>query len=226
MSIKNLKITLLSLVTIAVFSSCGTSVKVADQWKNNDFASLKNEKVLVIHKTPNEVNKKRFELDLATALRAKGIDATEAYIAFPGLKYKEKITEEETQVIVDKIRNAGFNGVILTTLKDKDQQIETTSSGGYYSGGGYYPSYYGGHYGGFGRYYGGVYGHGYGGSYIPPSSTTKVVDIYLLETVSYNLSLEDGKQLVGVVSVKVKDPQSYTGVADKFIKIITDQFED
>lgn len=222
---KNLKITLLSLVTVVIFSSCGTSVKVADQWKNNDFASLKGEKVLVIHKTPNEVNKKRFELDLATALRAQGIDATEAYLAFPNVKYKEKSTPEETQATIDKITAAGFNGVTLTVLKDKDQQVETTSSGGYYSGS-YYPSYYGGYYGGFGRYYGGVHSYGYGGSYIPPSSTTKVVDIYLLETVSYNLSLEDGKQLVGVVSVKVKDPQSYSGVADKYIKIVLSQFEE
>ncbi|OIQ39357.1 MAG: hypothetical protein BM563_04250 [Bacteroidetes bacterium MedPE-SWsnd-G1] len=220
---KILKLSLVLLLVSTVLAGCGTSVKVADQWKNDNFAALKNEKVLVIHKTPNEVNKKRLEQDLANELRAIGVDATEAYVAFPNIKYKEKSTPEEIQASIDKITAAGYNGVILTVLKDKDQQVETTTSGGYYSGG-YYPSYYGRYYGGFGSYYGGVYGYGYGGSYIPPSSTTKVVDIFLLETVSYNLGLKDGEQLVGAVSVKIKDPQSYSGVAGKYIKIVMDQF--
>ncbi len=220
---KNLKITCIALLTVILFSSCGASVKIADQWKNNNFESLIGEKVLVIHKTPDQVNKKRFELDLATALRAQGIDATEAYKAFPEVKYKKNLTPEETQTIIKKITDAGYNGVVLTVLKDKDQHIETTTSGGYYSGS-YYPSYYGRYYGGFHTYYGGVYGYGYGGSYIPPTSTTKVVNIYLLETVSYNLSLKDGEQLVGVVSVKIRDPKSYSSVADKYVKIIVDQF--
>ncbi|MDT0552753.1 hypothetical protein [Urechidicola vernalis] len=220
---KILKLSLVLLLVSSLFVGCGTSVKVADQWKNDNFAALKNEKVLVIHKTPNEVNKKRLEQDLANELRAIGVDATEAYVAFPNIKYKEKSTPEEIQASIDKITAAGYNGVILTVLKDKDQQVETTTSGGYYSGG-YYPSYYGRYYGGFGSYYGGVYGYGYGGSYIPPSSTTKVVDIFLLETVSYNLGLKDGEQLVGAVSVKIKDPQSYSGVAGKYINIVMDQF--
>lgn len=222
---KIFKSSLVLILVATIFVGCGTSVKVADQWKNDNFASLKNEKVLVIHKTPNEVNKKRFEQDLANELRAMGIDATEAYVAFPNIKYKEKSTPEEVEAAINKIKAAGYKGAILTVLKDKDQQVETTTSGGYYTGG-YYPSYYGRYYGGFGAYYGGVYGYGYGGSYIPPSSTTKVVDIFLLETVSYNLDLEDGKQLVGAVSVKIKDPQSYSGVAGKYINIVTDQFKE
>lgn len=217
---------IVALIVVAVtLASCGTSVKVADQWKNENFLALKNEKIVVIHKTANEVSKKRFEIDLVKALQAKGIDAVEMHKAFPDVVYNEKRTDAEVKALEERVLAAGYNGVIITLLKDKDQQIETTSSGGYYSGG-YYPSYYGSYYGGFGSYYGGVYGHGYGGSYIPPSSTTKVVDIYLLETVTYDISQKEGEELVGVVSVKVKDPQSYSGIAEKYVKIITDQFEE
>lgn len=222
---KKFKLVLSFLVIALTFSSCGTSVKVADQWKNENFKELKNEKILVIHHTPNAVNEKRLELDLVNAFDEIGIEAVGMHQAFPEMKYKEKRTEEEIQELISKVKAAGYNGVVVTMLRDKDQQIQTTSSGGYYSGG-YYPSRYGGYYGGFGSYYGGVYGHGYGGSYIPPSSTTKVVDIYLLETVTYNLTLKAGEQLVGVVSVKVEDPQSYSGVAEKYIKIVVDQFKD
>jgi hypothetical protein len=222
---KKIKSVLAFLLISVTFSSCGTSVKVADQWKNEDFMALKSEKIVVIHKTANAVNKKRFEIDLVKALQEKGIDAIEMHKLFPDVVYSEKRTNADVKALEERVLEAGYNGVMVTLLKDKDQQIETTSSGGYYSGG-YYPSTYGRYYGGFGSYYGGVYGHGYGGAYIPPSSTTKVVDIYLLETVSYNISLKEGEELVGVVSVKIEDPQSYSGIAAKYIKIITDQFED
>ncbi|MCK5815593.1 MAG: hypothetical protein KAH07_06585 [Flavobacteriaceae bacterium] len=222
---KKIKLVLSFLVIALTFSNCGTSVKVVDQWKTENFKELKSEKILVIHHTPNAVNVKRLELDLVKALEDIGIDADGMHEIFPEEKYIEDRTEEEIQEFTAKVKAAGYDGVIITMLRDKDQQIQTTSSGGYY-GGGYYPSHYGGYYGGFGSYYGGVYGYGYGGSYIPPSSTTKVVDIYLLETVTYNLSLKAGEQLVGVVSVKVEDPQSYSGVAEKYIKIVVDQFKD
>ena len=222
---KKIKSILALLVVAATLLSCGASVKVADQWKNENFMALKGEKIVVIHKTENEVSKKRFEIDLVKALKEKGIEAIEMHKAFPDVVYNDHRTEAEVKALEERVMAAGYNGVIITLLKDKDQQIETTSSGGYYSGASY-PSYYGRYYGGFGSYYGGVYGHGYGGSYIPPSSTTKVVDIYLLETVSYNIALEAGEELVGVVSVKIEDPQSYSEIAKKYVKIVTDQFED
>ena len=222
---KKIKLTLAFLLVTIIFVSCGTSVKVADQWKNENFMALKSEKIVVIHKTANEVNKKRFEMDLVKALQGMGIDAVEMHKAFPGVVYSDKRTEAETKALEEKVLAAGYNGVIITLLKDKDQQIQTTSSGGYYSGS-YYPSHYGGYYGGFNSYYGGVHGYGYGNSYVPASSTTKVVDIYLLETVTYDISQKAGEESVGVVSVKIEDPQSYSGIAEKYIKIILDQFED
>lgn len=221
---KKFKLVFTSLLVAIIFYGCGASVKVADEWRNDNFAQLKGEKILVIHKTPDEVSRKRFEQDVSKALRAEGIDAVEAYLAFPEEGYKENRTGAETEAIVEKVKAAGYNGVVLTVLKDKDQQLETTSSGGYYSGG-MYPTYYGRYYRGFGSYYGGVHSYGYGGgSYTPSTSTTKVVEVYTLETVSYNLSMKPEEQLVGVVSVKVTDPDSYSKVAKKYVKIIVDQY--
>ena len=67
---KSFKLVFASLLISILFYSCGASVKVADEWKNENFAALKSEKVLIIHKTPNEVNRKRFEQDVSNALRA------------------------------------------------------------------------------------------------------------------------------------------------------------
>ena len=152
---KKIKLALAFLLIAITFSSCGPSVKVTDQWKNENFMALKGEKIVVIHKTPNEVSKKRFEIDLVKALGEKGIEAIEMHKLFPDVVYSEERTDAEVKALEERVLAAGYNGVIITLLKDKDQQIETTSSGGYYSGG-YYPSSYGRYYGGFGSYYGGV----------------------------------------------------------------------
>ena len=72
------------------------------------------------------------------------------------------------------------------------------------------------------------HGYGYGGSsmYVPQETTTRVVDVYLFETVIYNLDLPDNEELVGVVSVKLTDPESYSKVAAKYTKAVAAEFTD
>ncbi len=227
---KNTKLIAVFAILITTLLSCTSSFEIADQWKNDKFKTLKGQKILVIYKTENMVTKQRFEQDVATQLRKAGIDATESYKAFPQHMHKQVRDEKEMEQVVKMITDAGFHGVVLTTLKDQAQQTESTTTGGYTTGGyygGYYPSYYGG----FGGYYGSVYGygHGYGGYYnsgvyVPQETTTRVVDVYLFETVTYNLDLPDTEELVGVISVKLTDPESYSEVAGKYAKAIAGQF--
>ena len=116
---------------------------------------------------------------------------------------------------------------MLTVLKDKSKEIVTSETGGYVSGG-YYPSYYGGYYGGFGGYYGRVYspyGYGYGGSYVPSETRTYTSETYSLETVIYNLDMEPGKQLQGVISIDITDPKSASKVAPQYADAVAKQLK-
>jgi len=220
---KKIKQILIFAILALTFSNCGVSVKVTDAWKADNINSLDQAKILVIARTDDMVSRQRFETEIAERLRAEGIDATESYKKFPGMKQNVKRTEAEVEQAIQIIKNEGFKGVVLTVLKDKSSEIVTSQTGGYTTGGvyggyggGYGMGYYGG---GFGGYYGSVYspyGYGYGGAYVPSETRTYTSETYLLETVIYNLELEQGKQLMSVISVDVTDPTSASKVAPKY----------
>jgi len=223
---KIVQILMLAILTIS-FSNCSSTVKVTDSWKADNLSTLKGKKILVIARSDDMVTRQRFEQEIASGLRAKGIDATESYTKFPSMKHNQKRTEEEIDQVVEIIKNEGFSGVVLTVLKDKSKEIVTSETGGYTSGG-YYPSYYGGYYGGFGGYYGSVYspyGYGYGGTYVPSETRTYTSETYIMETVIYNLDLEKGKQLLGVLSVDLNDPKSASKVAPKYADAVVKQWK-
>lgn len=218
----------LGLAILAIiFSSCGAGVKVTDSWKADNINSLSGAKILVIAKADDMVARQRFEQEIADKLRSEGVDATESYKKFPAMKQNIKRTEEEVNQLVQIVKNEGFKGVVLTVLKDMSKEIVTSETGGYTSGG-YYPSYYGGYYGGFGGYYGRVYspyGYGYGGTYVPSETRTYTSETYSLETVIYNLDLERGKQLLGVISIDITDPKSASKVAPKYAEKVAQQLK-
>ena len=212
------------LILVMAFSSC-SGIKVVDSWKADEIGSLATEKILVIARTDNNVGRQRFEQEIADRLRSDGIDATESYKKFPAMKHNKEFTEQEISDRVQIIKNEGFKGIVLTVLKDMSKEIVTSETGGYVSGG-YYPSYYGGYYGGFGGYYGRVYspyGYGYGGSYVPSETRTYTSETYHVETVIYNLDMEPGKQLQGVISIDVTDPKSASKVAPKYADAVAKQ---
>lgn len=218
------------VILSATLMGCSSTVEINDKWKNDNFKTLEGKKILVILKTDNTITKQRFEKDVVEQMQAVGMDATAAHLAFPKSLTKQEYSEEEMAQAINKVMDAGYSGIVISVLRDQGQQTESYTTGGYMTAG-YYPSYYSPYYRGFGSYYGGVYGygHGYGyggGVYVPQETTTKVVDVYLFETVTYNLDLPDNEELVGVVSVKLTDPSSYGEVAPKYAKIIAEQFED
>lgn len=209
------------LILLAVFaliiSSCST-VKITDSWKADDVSTVKNDNILVMARTDDQVTRQRFEQEIADRLRSAGFKVTESYKKFPALAVNKKKTPEDVQKDVQIIRNEGFDAVILTVLRDKKKEIVTSETGGYVTGG-YYPSYYGPYYGGFGGYYGSVYspyGYGYGGAYVPSETRTYTSHTYLLETVVYDLKRDNGKQLVAVVSAEVTDPKSASKLAPEY----------
>ena len=199
-----------------------SSVKVTDSWKDDNLPALKNDNILVIARTDDAVARQRIEQEIANALRADGFKATESYTKFPATLHNVKRTDEEINQIVNMFKAEGFNGICLTVLRDLSKEVVSSQTGGYTTGG-YYPSYYGGYYGGFGGYYGSVYspyGYGYGGTYVPAETRTYTSSTYKLETTFYDLKRENGKQLVGVVSVDITDPSSIAKVAPNYAEAI------
>lgn len=211
-------------ISIILIASTGcSSVKVLDAWKGDNVNTIDNENILVIARTENQLARVSFEKEIARQIRAQGHNATESHIKFPGHKPDHKLSEEEIEALKKEIQDAGFNGVFVSVLKDLQETTRVTEEGGYYTGGytgGPYGSYYPGYYGGFYGYYGNAMSYSTYGNYVPPTISTQTSKTYILETVAYNLTQPEDKQLVIVVTSKVDNPQNVSATAKEYAKAI------
>ncbi|OBQ52234.1 hypothetical protein JJL45_15740 [Tamlana sp. s12] len=216
------------LATLFLVQACKPA-KVVNSWKADgsivDLFKTKN--VLVIGRTANNQGRIAFEMEIANALRAKGIKATESYTKAPQIHPELEMSEERVAFIKSLMDSEGYNAVVLTVIKDKKQTV-TQSTNGIYMGMGYggYPGYYGGFYDYYMQPY--AYGSYYGsfGGYIPTSTSTSVSTDYILETVAYNLDEPADKQLVAVVTTSLGDPNDAHKAAEKLIPKIMESLED
>ena len=210
----------LVLSLVFALQSC-SSVKVLGAWKGDQesVAKFKEKNILVIARTSDNQARIAFEEAIASRLRAKGIKATESFSRVPVIHPEYEMTEERMNLIRTILDNEGYNGVVITVVKDKQQHTETTTSGVYV--GASYGNYYPGYYGGFYNYYSHPYAYGsyynsFGG-YIPTSSSTRTVSNYVLETVAYNLDSTGEDQIVAVVTTNLDDPKNAYKTASKYV---------
>jgi len=213
--------TILSLTAFLIFNAC-SSVKVLDTWKGDNVNSINDKNILVIARTANNQARIAFEDEIVSQLTSTGKKATASFTKFPTMNPDEEVTEERQDMILNILKNEGFNAVVLTVIKDYQEKTETVTDGGYNTGVGYYPTYYRG----FRGYYHHPYSYSTYGSYVPSTTTTYNTKIYVLETVAYNLDEPEGKQLVAVVTSKIEDPSKVTKVAEEYVKAITKSLND
>jgi len=226
---KNKYFFILLAFTFTFLQSCSSS-KVLDSWKaDTSIVDLfKKKNVLVIARTSNNDARFAFEKEMADALRARGIKATESYNKAPNIHPHREMSEERLTLLKTLMKTEGLNAVVLTVIKDKTQTVRTTTNG-FYTGG-LYSSYYPGYYGGFYNYY--SYPYAYGpyyssfGGYIPTSTSTSVETNYVLETVIYNLDEPEEKQLVAVVTSKLDDPNDAHKIAKEYVDLMIKTLEE
>ena len=210
------------LLTVILLSAC-SGVKVLDAWRGDNIETIKDQNILVIARADNQLARVSFEQEIAKQIRARGLNATESNRKFPGHNPDKKLSEEEIEALKTTIQDAGFNGVVVSVLKDLQTDTRVTEQGGYYTGGytgGPYNSYYPGYYGGFYGYYGNAMSYATYGNYVPTTIETHTSKTYILETVVYNLNQPDDKQLIAVVTSKVENPQNVTTTAKQYAQAI------
>lgn len=200
------------------FVSCST-VRVVDSWKGDNISSLRGKRILVIARTANDQARIAFEEEISKKMRESGLDATESFKKFPKLTPDKQLTQEQIEMVKSIIQGEGYDGVVLSVLKDVQEATRVESDGGYYAGASYssyYPMYYGGFYG----YYSHPMSYSSYGNYVPSSTTVRTSKTFVLETVAYNLDQPETNQLVAVVTSKVEDPDSVYDTAEDYAKAI------
>ncbi len=210
----------INIVALYTLSSCVSTVTVLDAWKSNKADTLRDKKILVIAVSESNEGRSAFEEEITRQLTKKHVEASTSYMKFPILNAKRTLSKEDKKEFVAKINKMGFNAIIVTVVKQRNELSKTVKHGDYYSGGSYstiYPQYYGGFYG----YYNHPNSHPTYGNYVP--STTEVITEkhYVLETVIYNLDLPENEQLIAVVTSAVNDPKDAHKAAKEYVKKIT-----
>lgn len=210
----------LKLILLLLIATSCSGVKVTDSWKSDTVNEIKDNNMLVIARTSNKQARIAFEQEISKQLRANGMKATESFRELPNMDHEGKLTEEQQKNFQEFLKNEGYDGVILTVVKDYQERTQTTEDGGYYAGATYMPAYLPAYYGGFYGYYSHPLSYSTYGSYVPRSSSTYTVKTYVLETVAYDLQQEEGKQLAAVVTSKIEDPQDVTKNAIEYTQKI------
>jgi len=214
---------LLVLLNIALFSSC-SSVKVLNSWKADNMDAIKDNNILVIARTDDMSARIAFENEIVKDLTNRGINATSSFTKFPKLKPDQEITKEDEKRIKNLIMDNGFDGVVLTVIKEQQELTKTVTDGAHYAGGnyyGYYPRYYSGFYG----YYHNPMSYSTLGNYVEETSTTYTAQNYIVETVIYNLDEPEDRQLVAVVTSKLEEPDNAATTSKQYVKAISKSFD-
>jgi len=216
---KKTTLILIAIIFSLSFQNC-SSVKVLDSWKSDNVSNVKENNFLVVARTDNNQARIAFENEIVKQMEEKGFSATASFSKFGDMKPSEPKSEETQNRLREILKAEGFDGVVLTVMKDYKEETRVQSDGGYYAGGnyaGYYPRYYGGFYG----YYYNPMSYHTQGVYVQQSTTTSTTKLYILETTIYNLKESGEKQLVAVVTSQIDNPTSATVAAEEYVKKIT-----
>ena len=214
---------LFTTALIFSLSSC-SNVKVLASWKADNATDIKDNNVLVIARTNNKQARIAFENEISEAMKAKGIKATPSFTVLPeNINLEEKQSENREMAFRKFLEYEGYDGIVLSVIKDEAETTKTYSDGGYYAGATvpFYPPFYRGFY----SYYYNPMSYVSTGVYVEPTSSTYTYKTYVLETVAYDLTNEDGKKLIAVVTSKIENPQDMSKNAELYTKKIVKALE-
>ena len=197
---KRMKLKKLIVLTLTLFMmACSPSTKLTNSWVDPSLTAetLKPfKKALVIARIKNETSNRITE------------DKIVAKINIPSLpSYTFLIPGDTNMQEIDKrLKENGFDGMIVMRLTDVARKTEYTPGTTYYGGG--YGGYYGGHYGGY-------YGYAYSTpGYLSEDKT------YYVETSIY--SLETGKMMWSGSTATVNPSELDTALDEIILSIRTD----
>lgn len=216
---KKLKLITLLLVGLAL-NSC-SSVKVVDAWKAPTVEGFQDNTILVVARTANQEARKAFEREITDKLLARGFNATSSYTKFPKLRPNDKLTDERKEEIKNLLEKEGFNGVVLSVLKDYKERTRTIGEGAHEASVNYgytdWPTYVGG---GFYTYY--VHPLSYSTELVAvdAAEVTITSKLYVLETVAYDLELQEKNQLVALINAAVENPDTAQEMAHNYADAI------
>lgn len=227
--------TLPLLIVLLIFSTSTAQVKAKEKWKADNFDVVKSKKILVISKMRSEGIRQRGEQTITNKLKELGLDATEAFVAFPYLNVKLNRTPEELDAVIKQIIDAGYGAIVITKLKNPESQHSATTrltendeiEEQKKIDKSYDTSSYGKYPVSFGVYFNDPVGNAPNRTPGPSGleeTTTNYSEVFSLETLTYNISVNE-EQLLASTSINITDPDNVMKILEKYAKIVAKQFD-
>ncbi|WP_299363418.1 hypothetical protein [Winogradskyella sp.] len=207
---------LIWIFSLVLIQSCST-VKVLDSWKSDTVSDVKDRNFLVVARSSNKQARLAFENEIVKQMTSKGYKATASHSKFGDMNPNEEPSESNKGKIKKMLEAEGFDGVVLTVMKDYQEETRVQKEGGYYEGGNYY-GFYPRYYGGFYTYYRHPMSMRTLGNYVPETITTTTSKVYILETTVYDLKAPEDNQLIAIVTSQIDNPESASKAASAYVK--------
>ena len=111
----------LILILVLFLQSC-SSTKVLSAWKaeQETIDKFREKNILVIARTADDHARIAFEEAIKLQLEAKGLKATESFKKFPKIHNEREMTEERLAMVLSILDSEGYNGVVITVIKTKN----------------------------------------------------------------------------------------------------------
>ena len=208
------------LFVVMAFNSC-SSVKVLDSWMSPNIEGFQDNTILVVARTADQEAREAFEREITDKLLEGGFNATPSYTKFPKLLPDDKLTDERKEEIRELLQKEGFNGVVLSVLKDYQERTQTIGEGAHEASVNYgytdWPTYVGY---GFYTYY--AHPLSYSTEYVDVAAAevTLTSKLFVLETVIYDLDQPEKKQLLVLINAAVENPATAKEMAHNYADAI------
>ncbi len=219
------KITPLILFLTALLLTNCSSFKIIKTYKSDTVDTMQNKKILVVGRSTKKDVRVAYEDAITKKLISSGYNATASYKKYPDFKPNTKVSDDQKQHIRFILEKDGYNGVVLTLLKDIEVSSREVGAEQYDA-----PVIYGGAsmpfvYGGFYAYWDmpGTYSVDQVALNVEGSTITS--KLYTLETVIYNLDKEDGKQLEAWITASIENPDNVIHTASGYANSIAKGFK-
>ncbi len=215
---------LILILTALLLTSC-SSFKIIKSYKSDSVATMQDKKILVVGRSTKKDVRVAYEDAITKKLISSGYNATASYKKYPDFKPNTKVSDDQKQHIRFILEKDGYNGVVLTLLKDIEVSSREVGAEQYDA-----PVIYGGAsmpfvYGGFYAYWDmpGTYSVDQVALNVEGSTITS--KLYTLETVIYNLDKEDGKQLEAWITASIENPDNVIHTASGYANSIAKGFK-
>lgn len=169
----------------------------------------KYDKVLVVARTKDNVARIRAEGLVVNELGLRNVNAESSVDVIKTENISEEMSEEEIEILISKLLEAGFTGVLVTNVINTEQYKEVIH-------GGSKVEYQAPQYGRFGQYY-----NYYPATSWEPDRIESGVD-YTVESCLYDITVPQEENLQWIGRFKLKNPEDIKEAIAQYSKELAD----